>query len=209
MDITRSHCPISVSYYMGDTRLEQSLLRNTLGLCCPPILNGALMLTRSPARLNVCLDLSGGLLVLMILSPWRNCLLLSLDQSLSIVHRFGLQTKKVTNISWKGFRGVSFCFRTFLRYQAPDSRYSHHYFPLWWRAAGDPRLARGRSRVRAAAPAGALRALFSPPFLPSSFLPHQPRGRVRVMVIVLRPIPAIRRLQVWVCSCVNPIFFFF
>ena len=36
-----------------------------------------------------------------------------------------------------------------------------------WRAAGDPRLARGRSRVRA--PAGALRALFSPPSLPSSF----------------------------------------
>ena len=31
--------------------------------------------------------------------------------------------------------------------------------PLW-RAAGDPRLARGRSRVRAPGPAGALRALF-------------------------------------------------
>ena len=30
-----------------------------------------------------------------------------------------------------------------------------------WRAAGDPRLARGRSRVRAPGPAGALRALFS------------------------------------------------
>ena len=29
-----------------------------------------------------------------------------------------------------------------------------------WRAAGDPRLARGRSRVRAPGPAGALRALF-------------------------------------------------
>ena len=38
-----------------------------------------------------------------------------------------------------------------------------------WRAAGDPRLARGRSRVRAPGPAGALRALFSPPSLPSSF----------------------------------------
>ena len=38
-----------------------------------------------------------------------------------------------------------------------------------WRAAGDPRLARGRSRVRAPGPAGALRALFSPPpFLPPS-----------------------------------------
>ena len=37
-----------------------------------------------------------------------------------------------------------------------------------WRAAGDPRLARGRSRVRAPGPAGALRMLFSstlPPFL--------------------------------------------
>ena len=30
-----------------------------------------------------------------------------------------------------------------------------------WRAAPDPRLARGRSRVRALGPAGALRALFS------------------------------------------------
>ena len=29
-----------------------------------------------------------------------------------------------------------------------------------WRAAGDPRLARGRSRARAPGPAGALRALF-------------------------------------------------
>ena len=29
-----------------------------------------------------------------------------------------------------------------------------------WRAAGDPRLARGRSRVQAPGPAGALRALF-------------------------------------------------
>ena len=29
-----------------------------------------------------------------------------------------------------------------------------------WRAAGDPRLARGRSRVRAPGPAGALRVLF-------------------------------------------------
>ena len=36
-----------------------------------------------------------------------------------------------------------------------------------WRAAGDPRLARGRSRVRAPGPAGALRALF---FLPPPFL---------------------------------------
>ena len=38
-----------------------------------------------------------------------------------------------------------------------------------WRAAGDPRLARSRSRVRAPGPAGALRALFfPPPFLPPS-----------------------------------------
>ena len=39
-----------------------------------------------------------------------------------------------------------------------------------WRAAEDPRLARGRSRVRAPGPAGALRALFflHPPFLPPS-----------------------------------------
>ena len=48
-----------------------------------------------------------------------------------------------------------------------------------WRAAGDPRLARGRSRVRGPGPAG---ALFSPPSLPSSFLhlPHQPSKSVRV-----------------------------
>ena len=38
-----------------------------------------------------------------------------------------------------------------------------------WRAAGDSRLARGRSRVQAPGPAGTLRALFSPPSLPSSF----------------------------------------
>ena len=38
-----------------------------------------------------------------------------------------------------------------------------------WRAAPDPRLACGRSRVRAPGPVGALRAFFSPPSLPSSF----------------------------------------
>ena len=38
-----------------------------------------------------------------------------------------------------------------------------------WLAAGDPRLACGRSQVRAPGPPGALRALFSPPSLPSSF----------------------------------------
>ena len=40
-----------------------------------------------------------------------------------------------------------------------------------WHAAGDPRLARGRSRVRAPGPAGALRTLFflHPPFLPPSW----------------------------------------
>ena len=38
-----------------------------------------------------------------------------------------------------------------------------------WHAAGDPRLARGRSRVLAPGPAGALRAFFlHPPFLPPS-----------------------------------------
>ena len=57
-----------------------------------------------------------------------------------------------------------------------------------WRAAGDPRLAHGRSRVRAPGPAGrAARAFFlHPPFLPPSgdvffsHLPHQPRKSVRV-----------------------------
>ena len=37
-----------------------------------------------------------------------------------------------------------------------------------WHAAGDPRLARGRSQVRAPGPAGALRTLFFST-LPSSF----------------------------------------
>ena len=40
-----------------------------------------------------------------------------------------------------------------------------------WRAAGDPRLARGRSRVRAPGPAGALRTLFFST-LPSFLLPE-------------------------------------
>ena len=50
-----------------------------------------------------------------------------------------------------------------------------------WRAAGDPRLARSRSRVRAPGPEGALHALFFstlPPFLPPSgdsfFAPSPP-----------------------------------
>ena len=57
-----------------------------------------------------------------------------------------------------------------------------------WHAAGDPRLAHGRSRVWAPAPAGALCTLFSPPSLPplgDSFflhLPHQPHKGVKVIV---------------------------
>ena len=56
-----------------------------------------------------------------------------------------------------------------------------------WRAAGDPHLARSRSRVRAPGPAGALRVLFFstlPSFLLReivfSHLPYQPRKSVRV-----------------------------
>ena len=106
MHITRSHSPIFVSYHVGDTRLETISIHKHLGIVFSSNLEWAPMLTRSPARLNVCLDLFGGLLVFMILSPWRNCLLLLLDQSLSIVHHFGLQTGNVTNIRWKRFRGV-------------------------------------------------------------------------------------------------------
>ena len=58
-----------------------------------------------------------------------------------------------------------------------------------WRAAGDPRLACGRSRVRTLGPAGALRTIFFST-LPSfllweiifSHLPHQTHGHVRVML---------------------------
>ena len=57
--------------------------------------------------------------------------------------------------------------------QSPYPVYRHGKACLskWppWRAAGDPRLARSRSWVRALAPTGALRVLFSPPSLPSSF----------------------------------------
>ena len=58
-----------------------------------------------------------------------------------------------------------------------------------WRAAGDPRLACGRSRVRAPGPAGALRTLFFSTL--TSFLlweivflhlPHQTHGSVRVNI---------------------------
>ena len=54
-----------------------------------------------------------------------------------------------------------------------------------WRAAGDPRLTRGRSRVRAPPPAGALHALFFST-LPSFLLPsHQPCKSVRVKIKML------------------------
>ena len=67
--------------------------------------------------------------------------------------------------------------------QLPYPIYSHRkaYLSkqLPWRTAGDPRQARGRSWVRAPAPA----RFFSPPSLPSSFflhLPHHPCESVRV-----------------------------
>ena len=59
-----------------------------------------------------------------------------------------------------------------------------------WRAAGDPRLACGRSRVQAPAPAGALRAPFFfstlPPFLPPLedvffFAPSPPTKPAKVL----------------------------
>ena len=56
--------------------------------------------------------------------------------------------------------------------QSPNPIYRHGKACLSkqppWRAAPDPRLARGRSRVRAPGLAGALHALFSPPSLPPS-----------------------------------------
>ena len=69
--------------------------------------------------------------------------------------------------------------------QSPYPTYTHGKACLPeqppWRAAGDPRLARGRSRVRAPGPVGALRVLFFstlPSFLLReivffSHLPHQ------------------------------------
>ena len=51
-----------------------------------------------------------------------------------------------------------------------------------WRAAGDPRLARGRSRVRAPGPVGALRVLFFFILPPSGdsffFAPSPPNPRL-------------------------------
>ena len=55
--------------------------------------------------------------------------------------------------------------------QSPEPIYRHGRAclskQLPWRAAGDSSLARGRPRVRALAPAGALHMIFSPPSLPS------------------------------------------
>ena len=75
--------------------------------------------------------------------------------------------------------------------QSPYTFYRHRKACLSkqppWRAAPDPRLARGRSRVRAPGPAGALRALFFstlPSFLLReivfSHLSHQTHESVRV-----------------------------
>ena len=59
-----------------------------------------------------------------------------------------------------------------------------------WRAAGDLRLARGRARVRALTPVGALRVLFFsilPSFLLQeiifSYLPHQTHESIRIMIV--------------------------
>ena len=62
-----------------------------------------------------------------------------------------------------------------------------------WRAAGDPRLARGRSRVRAPGPVGTLRALFFstlPSFLLRTF-PTEPVKPVVRLGLILSLITAI------------------
>ena len=76
--------------------------------------------------------------------------------------------------------------------QSPYLIYSHGkaclFKQLPWRAAGDPRLPHGRSRVPALAPMGALRVLFFstlppslPPFLPSSFFCTIPTNPMKVL----------------------------
>ena len=75
-----------------------------------------------------------------------------------------------------------------------------------WRAAGDPRLARGRSRVRAPGPAGTLRALFFST-LPSFFL----REIVFFCTFPTKPVKPVVRLGLislqrkveadFLCSC--------
>ena len=123
MHITRSHCPISVSYHMGDTRLETISTHKHLGIVLSSNLEWGPHVDEVASKAKHCSDLFRGLLILMILSPWRNCLLLSLNQSLIIVHRFGLQTEKVTNISWKGFRGVSLDIAFPTRFPGPCHSY--------------------------------------------------------------------------------------
>ena len=82
--------------------------------------------------------------------------------------------------------------------QSPYLIYSHGKAclskQLRWRAAGNPRLVRNRSWVWAPTPAGALCALFSPPFFPPSGdslflpLPHHPCECVRVKVVHCVPL---------------------
>ena len=69
MHITRSRRPVFVSYHMGATPLETICTHKQLRIVLSSNLEWGPMLRRSQARLNVCLDLFGRLLILMIQSP--------------------------------------------------------------------------------------------------------------------------------------------
>ena len=105
---------------------------------------------------------------------------------LSIFYHYGFNPK--TQKSYKILQRLSPKHAPRGAAQSPYPIYSHGKACLS-KQAGDPHLARGRSSIRAPASTGKLRALFSPPSLPSSFrryffphLPHYPRESVRVNV---------------------------
>ena len=107
MHITRSRRPIFVSYHMGDTPLETITTRKHLGIVLSSNLEWGPHVDEVTSKAKRLLGFIWRTVGSNDPATMKKLFVALLDQSSSIVHLFGLQTRKVTNISWKGFRGVS------------------------------------------------------------------------------------------------------
>ena len=134
MDITRSHRPISISYHMGDTR-ETISTHKHLGIVLSSNLEWDPHVDEVTSKAKRLL----GFILRTVGSndtvTMKKLFVALVRPIIEYCAPLWAQNKESHKHKLKGFRGVSLDFAFPVLgtqdMQAPDSRYSHHYFPLW------------------------------------------------------------------------------